>query len=69
MRFFFLFGTGWIWTLEFYSANLKTATLSTRPLQITNIESSNLTKYPQFLDKLVIDPSTFEYNFMYGENI
>ena len=47
----------------------KTATLSTGPLQITNIESSNLIKYPQFFDKFIIDPSTFEYNRMYWENV
>ena len=43
--------------------NLKdrdSATLSTGPLQITNIENSNLIKYPQFFDKFGIDPSTFE---------
>ena len=47
----------------------NTATLSTWPLQITNIERSNLIKYPQFFDKFVIDPSTFEYDCMYGENV
>ena len=55
--------------LKFFSAIWKTATLSTGPLQITNVESSNLIKYPQFFDKFGIDPSTFEYSCMYGENV
>ena len=61
--------TGWIWTLEFNSEIWKTATLSTGPLQITNVESLNWIKYQQILDKFVIDPRTFEYDCMYGENV
>ena len=48
---------------------VEKATLSIGPLPITNIERSNLIKYPQFFDKFGIDPRTFEYNCMHGENV
>ena len=40
----------------------KTATLSTGPLQITNIESLNFIRCPPYIHKFVIDQSTFEYS-------
>ena len=60
-------GIGWIWSIEFYFSIWKisiwkTATLSTGPLQITNIESSNFITYPRLFQMFVIDPNAFEYN-------